>query len=226
MSEEFLKRGVENPAIVDLITSDPESGEAVLVMLEERPWDLGQRQLEELNDKLNAYFAYVLDGHFEEQYPRYLGQPVRIQLDTLHEPSGEARAMLRYANQIASQEGLRLVTRQISAEDVPEAPWEREKKTRSPLAVVPPGETTRAYKSEILAGLETWGLQPHPTTPPEKVRAFLNELYVFEIRELRHKHKELEEVLGPQPIEKQRERVRALKEKYELLGVPVETWLE
>lgn len=237
MPEEYLKRGVENPTIIDLITADPASDEVVLVMIEERPWTLGSAQLEQLNDKLNAYFVYVLDGHLVEQYPEYLGVPVRLQLDCAHEPSAEARGMLRMATQVAHEHGLEFAIRHVEAGEVKRAPWELEPpagKRRSPLPIIGSGPVTLRpaapeswrYRPEVLNQLELFGLCPRSTTPPEKLREFLDALYLFEIRELRYRRKELETILGPQPLEPYREQLQALKARYTLLGLPIERWTQ
>ena len=122
---EHLPRGVKNPEIVDLITTDPRRGQVVLVAIEDRGWDLGREQLEQLNDKLSNYFVYAIEGHLAEQYPQYAGMPVRIQLDTTEEPSPEARALLQEATRVGTQNGLALVVRLVDAEDLPRAPWEQ-----------------------------------------------------------------------------------------------------
>jgi hypothetical protein len=47
-AEKREPRGVHNPRVIDLITPDPSSGEVVLVMLEERPWQSDPDQLRQL----------------------------------------------------------------------------------------------------------------------------------------------------------------------------------
>ena len=121
---EYLQRGVANPEIVDLVTTDPRRGHVVLVLIEDRGWGLGKEQLEQLNDKLSNYFVYVIDGHLAEQYPQYAGWPVRIQLDTTEEPSPEARTLLREATRVGAQNGLAVVVRVLDREDLSRAPWE------------------------------------------------------------------------------------------------------
>ena len=60
MNEPLLKRGMENPLIVDLITFDPGENEVVMVMEERRPWEsVTQKQVQE---KFNSYLGYVLEG--------------------------------------------------------------------------------------------------------------------------------------------------------------------
>lgn len=84
-----MKRGVENPEIIDLITPDPENGEIILLIVEERPWSSDPNQLPQFDEKLNRYLAYILDGFLANQYPQYKGKPVRIQIDCADEPTDE-----------------------------------------------------------------------------------------------------------------------------------------
>jgi hypothetical protein len=41
------------------------------------------------------------------------------------------------------------------------------------------------YRADVLARLETHGIRPRPTTRPELVREFVNDLYCYELRRLR-----------------------------------------
>ena len=103
-------RGVHNPRVVDLITSDPATGEVVLVMLERRPFR-SQDQLRELEAKFNAYLEYVLGGHMARQYPDYADRPVRFQLDCAENPRSEDRAFFTAMSNFAAGEQIRLVVR-------------------------------------------------------------------------------------------------------------------
>jgi hypothetical protein len=78
--------GVENPGVLDALARDPDTGEVVLVMLEPRAWDGGERQLMQLQEKLNAYLSFALDGELEEQLPQLAGAKVRIQLACAEPP--------------------------------------------------------------------------------------------------------------------------------------------
>lgn len=44
---------------------------------------------------------------------------------------------------------------------------------------------TYQYRQEVIDQLALHGLQPKPTTSPERVREFLNDLYRYELRRLR-----------------------------------------
>src|SRR3989338_1636749 len=84
MNEPLLKRGMENPLIVDLITFDPGENEVVIVMEERRPWEsVTQKQVQE---KFNSYLGYVLEGFLFQQYVQYTGNPVRFELQCIEKP--------------------------------------------------------------------------------------------------------------------------------------------
>jgi hypothetical protein len=82
------------------------------------------------------------------------------------------------------------------------------------------------YRPEVLAALAEFGLAPRPASAPASVRVWLRDLYNFELREANHRFREASRVLGPQPIEIQRQRVAALRGRYWLLSLPVELWVE
>jgi len=90
MIAEFGETGVQNPAVVDLITLDKDSDTVVLVMMERRPWNAAREQFKQIEEKLNRYMGYVLDGFLAEQYPQYRGKLVQIRLDCAEAPHGEA----------------------------------------------------------------------------------------------------------------------------------------
>jgi hypothetical protein len=93
MESEFGKTGVQNPMVIDLITVDGVDGPArtvVLVMVERRAWGASAHQFKEIEEKVNRYMGYVIDGFLVQHYPQYVAQPVRIRLDCAEEPHGEA----------------------------------------------------------------------------------------------------------------------------------------
>jgi len=77
--------GVHNPKCIDLITETPQ-GDVVLVMVEQRPWDGSDERLMQLQDKVNSYLAFALDGPMASQYPETKSKRVLLRLDCLHEP--------------------------------------------------------------------------------------------------------------------------------------------
>ena len=122
--ETFERRGVGNPRIVDLVSEDRGRGEVVLALLEPRRWTGGAEQLAEHEEKLNAYFGYVLDGHLAQQYPQYRDKPVRIELRCAEEPGVAERPFLAAVTRFCTEHGLRFAV-VVSPDPLgAPAPWE------------------------------------------------------------------------------------------------------
>src|SRR5262247_755637 len=102
MLAEFGGPGVENPKVVDLISVDPASGKVVLTMIERRAWGASDRQFQQIEEKINRYMGYVLDGFLAEHYPHHQGKTVQLRLECAEEPHGEAALFVQAAAQAAS----------------------------------------------------------------------------------------------------------------------------
>ena len=83
---EFGEPGAANLSSVDLIEVDPASGQVLLVMIEIREWDSGPQQFRQIEEKINRYMGYVLDGHLTSHYPQYEGQGVQFRLNCAQAP--------------------------------------------------------------------------------------------------------------------------------------------
>lgn len=114
MVAEFGAPGVQNPMIVDLITADPASGDVVLVMIERRAWGGHPLQFKQIEEKINRYLAYVLDGFLVQQHPKYQGKRVAIRLDCAQAPQGESLAFVNAAAHAVGGEGLDFVVNVVA----------------------------------------------------------------------------------------------------------------
>jgi len=109
MVNEFGEPGVENPMLLDLITVDPATDKVVLTMIERRAWNAEPRQFQQIEEKINRYLGYVLDGFLAEQHPAYEGKRVQIRLQCAEEPHGEAVRFVAAATQAVQAEGIEFV---------------------------------------------------------------------------------------------------------------------
>lgn len=75
-----------HPNVIDLVSHDPDTDTVTLSMVEERPWDQDGDLLLELQEKLNTYLAYALDGQLERDYPAMKGKAICFCLCYDHEP--------------------------------------------------------------------------------------------------------------------------------------------
>ncbi|MEI6339086.1 MAG: DUF6572 domain-containing protein [Verrucomicrobiota bacterium] len=97
--------GLENPGVLDAFAHDTRTDKLVLAMYENRPWLGEEPQLLQLQEKLNAYLSFVLDGEMKEAFPQFVEKSVEIQLRTLHEPEEKASDLIRrIREQLAFQE--------------------------------------------------------------------------------------------------------------------------
>src|SRR6187455_1552660 len=97
--------GLENPGVLDAFAHDTRTDKLVLAMYENRPWLGEEPQLLQLQEKLNAYLSFVLDGEMKEAFPQFAEKRVEIQLRTLHEPEEKASDLIRrIREQLAFQE--------------------------------------------------------------------------------------------------------------------------
>jgi hypothetical protein len=106
MIAEFGEPGVENAKVIDLITVDPSSGKLVLVMVERRAWGASPRQLQEIEEKINRYMGYVLDGFLVQHHPEHQDKPVLIRLECAEEPHGVAVKFVQAAGHAIAMHGL------------------------------------------------------------------------------------------------------------------------
>lgn len=108
--------GVANPGVLDALAEDRATGEVVLLMFEPRPWTLGDQQLFQLQEKLNSYMSFALDGELAEQLPQLAGKPVRIQLNCSEQPPENVVAFLGKVREQIGYQGINFVVEGLAPE--------------------------------------------------------------------------------------------------------------
>ncbi|MDZ4697260.1 MAG: DUF6572 domain-containing protein [Deltaproteobacteria bacterium] len=103
---EFGQPGVQNPMMLDLIALDPATDMVVLTMIERRAWGTDPRQIQQIEEKINRYMGYVLDGFLAEQYPQYIGKRVLVSLRCIAEPGDVYARFVVAARQALAAHGI------------------------------------------------------------------------------------------------------------------------
>jgi hypothetical protein len=103
---EFGLTGVQNPMMLDLIAPDPATDMVVLTMIERRAWGADPRQIQQIEEKINRYMGYVLDGFLAEQYPQYIGKRVLVCLRCIAEPGDVYARFVVAARQALEAHGI------------------------------------------------------------------------------------------------------------------------
>jgi hypothetical protein len=85
--------GVRHPNVVDVITMDPNTDECVLVAVEDRRWG-DPSNLVQLQQKMEFYLAFALDGELATKFPETHDKRVRVRLECAFAPPAEVRAVL------------------------------------------------------------------------------------------------------------------------------------
>ncbi len=80
--------------VIDVIASDPKTGEVVLVMNEPNEWNGSDDQLLALQERFNAYVSFLLDGEMAADHPEIAGKRARIELRCAHMPDARALELL------------------------------------------------------------------------------------------------------------------------------------
>jgi hypothetical protein len=80
---------------------------------------------------------------------------------------------------------------------------------------------TFRYRREVLEELETHGVRPNPTTSPDLVHEFVNDLYRYELRRLRDRLLR-REIAKPDYYDL----VVQIRERYRVLAVKPRFWTE
>lgn len=108
-------RGVEHPHIIDIVAHDPKEGVVTLIMLEPRPWDGTELRLFQLQEKINAYLSFALDGEMAEAYPDLVSLPLRLQLDCTTPPDSMTVSFLSHVRDQIAFQGIDLQVRVMGA---------------------------------------------------------------------------------------------------------------
>lgn len=80
---------VEQPDEIDEISRSSDSGTYTLAMIETRPLDGSEEQLEQISTKANTYLKFISTGQLFATVPEAQGHEVRVRLVAMEEPSGE-----------------------------------------------------------------------------------------------------------------------------------------
>ena len=94
--------------MIDVIGQDPKTGEVVLVMNQPDEWQGSDEQLLALQERFNAYVAFLLDGELAEAHPELADKSARIELRCAHIPDTRALELLGLIHDQLAFQGIKL----------------------------------------------------------------------------------------------------------------------
>lgn len=96
------KYGAEYPRVIDFLTE--KDGVCSLYIVQSDPLD--DELTWKLQEKINNYLTFALDGQLVEEYPDMVGTKLRIQVDLKHPPKGVAAEFLDKVAPYVEAEGV------------------------------------------------------------------------------------------------------------------------
>jgi hypothetical protein len=102
---------LEHASVIDMIIYEPATDESVLIMVESRAWDGSEERLFQLQEKMNAYLSFALDGEMAAAYPALAMKQLRVQLETVHMPDPAALQFLQHVYDQIALQGIKLEVR-------------------------------------------------------------------------------------------------------------------
>ena len=97
--------GITDTHSIDVIAQDAD-GAYVLIMIEDRPWGAEPAQPAQLQEKINTYADYILNGSLAQHYPEAAGGPFRIRLDCISSPTGHLAHITDHASEQLAARGI------------------------------------------------------------------------------------------------------------------------
>jgi len=99
---------VEQRETIDYLGANPSAGTVTLFLIEARPWTASAEQMQQLNDKLVTYRAFVTEGKLAKGWPALAGMPVTIEVRCAGEPPVAVMAHLNHWGQRLLEDGIAL----------------------------------------------------------------------------------------------------------------------
>ena len=98
--------GLEHTNVIDVIAHDAKTDVVTLVMRESRDWDGSEKQVFQLQEKINAYLSFALDGEMIEAYPAFVGKEIRLMLETATAPDARTLEFIGIVREQISYQGI------------------------------------------------------------------------------------------------------------------------
>jgi hypothetical protein len=127
----MAKNGIAHPEVIDFVTTKDGRCYLYIVQVDK----LSDEDLFALQNKINNYLAYALDGQLAEMYPQYASAQVTIQLQLGSDPSKVQQQFFAAVKDLCEREGvqfeveipehLRELEHQFPTERARSKPWWR-----------------------------------------------------------------------------------------------------
>ncbi|MGB8354048.1 MAG: DUF6572 domain-containing protein [Chthoniobacteraceae bacterium] len=99
--------GLDHANVIDVIAYDEKTSEVTLIMRDFREWGGSEKLLFLLQEKINAYLSFALDGEMIEAYPAFVGKAIRLQLDIATAPDARTLDFIGIVREQIAYQGIK-----------------------------------------------------------------------------------------------------------------------
>jgi hypothetical protein len=103
--------------VIDALGIEEASSRVVLVIRHDAPWDGSDAQLYLLQEKLNAYVSFALDGEMAAAYPDFAQRPVALRIDCAAPPDPRTLHLLGHVRRQLQFQDIALDVRILQSGD-------------------------------------------------------------------------------------------------------------
>jgi hypothetical protein len=103
---------VDQTRVIDIISISKQTGEVELTISDHLDWSDNEHLLL-LQEKLNAYLAFVESGEIYDQYPKAKGREIVFEIIFVFKPSPIANEFLERAQETVQSAGFKLRHRML-----------------------------------------------------------------------------------------------------------------
>ncbi len=113
---------LEHSNMIDALGIEESTGRVLLVIRHDAAWDGSDAQLFQLQEKLNAYLSFALDGEMAGAYPDFVEKPVGLRIDCVAPPDPRTLHLLGHVRRQLEFQDIGVEVRVVKAGDgMPEA---------------------------------------------------------------------------------------------------------
>ena len=102
---------LDHTNVIDAMGIDDASGRVVLVIHHDKSWDGSEAQLYRLQEKLNAYLSFALDGEMAEAHPDLANRPLGLRIESATSPDPRTLHLLSHVREQISFQDITLEVR-------------------------------------------------------------------------------------------------------------------
>ena len=110
---------LEQANIIDALGVDEHTRRLTLVIRQDTAWTGADTQLFQLQEKLNAYLSFALDGELTEAYPDFRDIPLALRIETPATPDARTLHMLAHVRQQLQFQDIELGVRVTDPNAIP-----------------------------------------------------------------------------------------------------------